>query len=134
MLLLLRTLSVHTVSSPQPPSLSAPSTAAGQPSAPTAAPVLVQSVPTWLNPVLSGLTLTVVLGAVYNFALWRGGVDANLKLLQDEQVRQAQQLEKVSAQLQDLRDRVIVLQAQSQTTGASAQPRKSDSNSGIKPR
>jgi hypothetical protein len=73
---------------------------------------------------LSGLTLTFVLGAVYNFALWRGGVDANLKLLQDEQARQALQLEKISVQLQDVRDRVITLQAQS--TGTSL-PRKADS-------
>jgi len=69
------------------------------------------SVPTWLNPVLSGLTLTFVLAAVYNFALWRGGVDANLKTLQDGQTSQEKKLEQISLQLQDLRDRVVALQA-----------------------
>jgi len=53
-----------------------------------------------------------VLGAVYNFALWRGGVDADLKSLQEGQTAQVKKLEEISSQLQDLKSQVAYLQGQ----------------------
>lgn len=93
-------VSLSTPPSQQPVNVLMPSNAPASP-----------SVPAWLSPALSGLTLVFVLTAVYNFALWRGGVDANLRTLQDGQVSQEKKLEQISLQLQDLRDRVVTLQA-----------------------